>query len=48
MFGIIKKMFIVLSASIVNVSTHRKYVSLSNQNCEIQPSLIDLHPNKYN
>ena len=48
MFGIIKKIIIVLSASIVNLSIHTKYVSLSNQNCEIQPSLIDLHPNKYN
>ena len=32
MFGIILKMFIVLLASIVNASTHKKCVSLSNQN----------------
>ena len=30
MFGIIKKMFIVLLSSIVNVSNHTKCVSLSN------------------
>ena len=48
MFGIIKKMFIVLLASIVNAFTHTKCVSLSNQKCEIQPTLINLHPNRYN
>ena len=32
MFGIIKKMFIVLLASIVTVSNHAKCMSLSNQN----------------
>ena len=48
MFGIIKKMFIVLLASIVNAFTHTKCVSLSNQKCEIQPTLINLHPNQYN
>ena len=41
MFGIIKKMFIV------NASNHAKCVSLSNQNCEIQPNLINLHPSEY-
>ena len=41
-------MFIVLLASIVTVSTHINCVSLSNQKCEIQPILIDLHPNEYN
>ena len=35
MLGIIKKMFIVLLASIVNASNHKKCVSLSNQKCEI-------------
>ena len=48
MFGIIKKMFIVLLASIVNASNHTKCVSLSNQKCKIQPILINLHPNEYN
>ena len=47
MFGIIKKMFIVLLASIVNASIHRKCVSLSNQKCKIQPTLTNLHPNEY-
>ena len=47
MFGIIKKMFIVLLTSIVNASNHTKCVSLSNQKCEIQPTLINLHPNEY-
>ena len=48
MFGIIKKLFAVLLASIVNHSNDRKYVSLSNQNCKIQSTLFNLHPNKYN
>ena len=39
-----KKIFIVLFASIVNTSNHTKCVSLSNQKCEIQPTLINLHP----
>ena len=48
MFGIIKKMFIVLLASIVNASNHTKRLSLSNQKCKIEPILINLHPNVYN
>ena len=50
MFEIIKKkkkMFIALLASIINVSTHTKCVSLSNQKCEIQPTFINLHLNEY-
>ena len=47
MFGITKKMFLVLSSSIVNASIHTKCVSLSNQKCQIQPTLINLHPNEY-
>ena len=35
MFGIIKKMFIVLLTSIVNAANHRKCISLSNQKCKI-------------
>ena len=42
-----KKIFIALLASIINVSTHTKCVSLSNQKCEIQPTFINLHPNEY-
>ena len=47
MFGIIKEIFIVLLTSIANVSNHTKCVPLNNQKCEIQPSLINIHPNEY-
>ena len=53
MLGIIKKMFIVLLTSIVNSSSlvnafgHTKFVSLSNQKCNMQPTLTNLHPNEY-
>ena len=47
MFGIVKKMFIVLLVSIVNASSHTKCVSLSNEKCEIQPTFINLHPDEY-
>ena len=47
MFGIIKKTFIVLLSSIGNASNHTKYVSIRNQKSEIQPTLINLHPNEY-
>ena len=33
--------------NLVYVSSHAKCISLSNQNCEIQPTLINLHPNEY-
>ena len=35
MFGIIKKMFIVLLSNIVNKNNHKKCLSLSNQKCII-------------
>ena len=38
-------MFIVLLSNLVNASSHTKYVSLSNQKWEIQPTLTNLHPN---
>ena len=47
MFGVAKIMFIVLLSSVVNASNQTKCVLLSNQKCEIQPTLINLHPNKY-
>ena len=47
MFGIIKKMLIVLLASIVNASNHTKCMSLNNQKCIIQRTLIHLHPKEY-
>ena len=42
-----KKIFIGLLTGIVSASNHTKYVSLSNQKCMIQPTLINLHPNEY-
>ena len=47
MLGIIKKMFIVLLSNIVKASNQTKCASLSNQKCEIQPTLTNLHPNEY-
>ena len=47
MIGIIKKMFIVLLRNIPNGSNHTKYMSLINQKCTTQPTLINLHPNEY-
>ena len=44
---LLKKMFIVLLTSIVNPSKHSKCLSLNNQKCEIQPTLINLHLNEY-
>ena len=41
-------MFIILLASMVDASIHTKCVFLSNQKCEIQPTLISLNPNKCN
>ena len=45
MLGLIKKMFIGLLISLAN--RYAKCVSLSNQKCMIQPTLINLHPNEY-
>ena len=47
MFGVIKKIFIGFLTSIVSASNHTKCVSLSNQKCMIQYTLINLHPNEY-
>ena len=47
MFGLIKKIFIGLLTGLVNGSNHTKCVLLSNQKCQIQPTLINLHPNEY-
>ena len=46
MLGLIKKMSIELLTSLANASNHTKFVSLTNKNCEIQPTLINLHPNE--
>ena len=47
MFGLIKKMFVILFTSIVSASNHTKYVLLSNEKRMPQPTLINLHPNEY-
>ena len=47
MFGLINKIFTRLLTSIVNASNHTKGVSLGNQKCLIQTTLINLHPNEY-
>ena len=47
MFRLVKKVFIGLLSSIVNASIHTKCNSLRSQKCEIQPTLINLHPNEY-
>ena len=39
-------MFIVLLTTTVHASSHTKCGSISNQ-CKIQPTLINLHPNEY-
>ena len=45
MFVLVRKMFIELLIGLVNGSNHIKCVSLSNQKCMIQPTLINVHPN---
>ena len=47
MFRLIKKIFMILLISIVNASNRTKCVSLSNQKCMTQPTLINLQPNEY-
>ena len=47
MFKLIKKIFIELLISRANTSNHTMCVSLSNQKCMTQPTLINLHPNEY-
>ena len=45
MFGTIQKMFIVLLTNIVKASNQTRCLSLSNQKCDIQFTLINLHSN---
>ena len=47
MLGIIQKINMALFINIANASNHTECVSLSNQKCMIQPTLINLHPNEY-
>ena len=44
MFGLIKKIFNGSFTDLVNGSNHTKCVSLINQKCQIQPTLIILNP----
>ena len=49
MFRFIKKIFVRLlttTNSVVNASSHTKCVSLSNQKCTNQSTIINLHPNE--
>ena len=41
-----KKMFIGLTNGLVNTSNDAKCISLTNQKCDIQPTLTNLHPNE--
>ena len=41
MFGSIKKLFIGVLIDIVSASNHTKCLSLSNQKCMTQPTLIN-------
>ena len=47
MFRLIKEIFIGLLTGIVSASNHTKWVLLSNQKLIMQPTLINIHPNKY-
>ena len=46
MFWLIKKKIIGLLTGLVNGSNHTNCVSSNNQNCMIQPTLINLQHNK--
>ena len=43
----LQKIFIILLSNIVNGSHHTKCISLNNQKCMVQPTLINLHPDKH-
>ena len=47
MFGLITKIFIELLTGLVKGSNYTKCVSLSNQKCMTQPTLINLHPHEF-
>ena len=47
MFELIKKILIGFLISEANGSNHTKCVSLSNQKCTTQATLINLHPNDH-
>ena len=47
MFGLTKKLFVILLTNIVSAANHTKCISLSNKKFMTQPVLINLHPNEY-
>ena len=47
MFGLTKKLFVILLTNIVSASNHTKCISISNKKFMTQPVLINLHPNEY-
>ena len=47
MLELIKEVFIGLLTGKVNWSNDTNCVLLNNQKCEVQPTLINLHPNEY-
>ena len=47
MFELNKKASIGLLIGLIDGSNPRECVSLNNQKCMIQPTVIDLHPNEY-
>ena len=47
MFGLITKIFIELLTGLVKGSNYTKCISLSNQKCMTQPTLINLHPHEF-
>ena len=47
MLGTNKKIFIRWLTGLVNVSYHTKFILLSNQKCQFQLTLINLHSNEY-
>ena len=46
MFGLIKEVFILVLSTTVYGYNHTKYVSLSDQKCKMQPTLINLDLNE--
>ena len=46
-FSLCSLLFIGLVDNIVNASNHTRSISLKSQQCMIEPTLINLHPNEY-
>ena len=46
MFELTKKIFFGLLTGLINGFNHAKCVLLSNEEYEIEPTLINLHPNE--